>query len=253
MNTLYVILPCYNEQDNVETLIDNWCIQKTDLYDKGYNLKIIAIDDKSTDNTKDIIQEQILLHKEISPLFHTENQGLGGGLLNGLTLFAVESAEGDIVIVMDADNTHDPHYAFTMIEQIESGSDCAIASRYCSASRAFGIAPYRSMLSTCAKLYYQIVLGIPNIKDYTCGFRAYRASIIKKAHMVYKDKLVVERSFACMMELLYKLYQIDAKITEVPFELRYDFKQGKSKMKVMKTIQASIITAMKLRLNLEMR
>jgi dolichol-phosphate mannosyltransferase len=249
MKKVYAILPCYNEQDNLENLIQKWYLQETKLSKRGYLLRIIAIDDKSTDKTKYIIQRQMKLHKEIYPIFHKENLGLGGGLLNGLTLFAKESEKGDIVIVMDSDNTHDPKYVHAMIKQIECGYDCVIASRFCNDSITAGVIFYRKFLTICAKLFYQIVLGIPKVNDYTCGFRAYSANIIKKGFMVYKQNLIIERSFACMMELLYKLHKINAKITEIPFELRYDFKKGQSKMKVMRTMYASIITAISLRIS----
>lgn len=248
MNTVFVILPCYNEQDNIEILIDKWYIEQKKIYDKGYLLKIIAIDDKSNDNTKGIIKKLVIQHKEIFPIYFPENMGLGGGLFYGLKYFALESNDGDIAVVMDADNTHNPQYIFVMIDRIISGYDCVIASRYCKCSHIKGITTDRSLLTLCAKLYYQLILGIPKIKDYTCGFRAYSSSIIKKAHKIYSDKLVEEKSFACMMELLYKLYLIDAKISEIPFELRYDLKKGKSKMRIIATIKSSLLTAIRLRL-----
>lgn len=251
MKTLYILLPCYNEQDNLITLISNWYKQKSSIYEKGYDFKIIIIDDKSTDDTKAVIEAQKNLYKEIIPLYHAENKGLGGGILSGLNLFASTSTNNnDIVIVMDADNTHDPKYANSMIEKIESGADCVIASRYCNSSKVIGLANYRHILSTCAKYYYQTVLRIPNVRDYTCAYRAYNSGIIQKAFLIYKDKLIEEKSFACMMELLYKLHVINANITEVPFGLRYDFKQGDSKMKVTETIIASILTSMKLKFSI---
>lgn len=248
MKSLYVLLPCYNEQDNIRILIDKWLIQKSLLYQKGYRLKIIAIDDKSIDNTLNIIKEQAAMHNEIIPVFFNDNKGLGGGLLYGLLCFANESSSEDILIVMDADNTHEPKYSTLMIENIENGYDCVIASRFCNGSKIEGVKGYRNVLTLCAKLYYQSLLRIPNVRDYTCGYRSYSSKIIKKAYSVYNDKLVEEKSFACMMELLYKLFLIDARIKEIPFKLRYDYKIGKSKMKILKTIQSSIITAIKLKL-----
>lgn len=249
MKTLFVILPCYNEQENIKILLDKWLEQKLQLAKKGYNLKIISIDDKSTDCTKDIIQKLTSDHREIIPLLHQKNQGLGGAISTGLIFFALHSSDEDIALIMDADNTHDPIYVYSMIKEIEEGFDCVIASRYCSKSKVTGLSQYRNILTICAKFYYQILLGIPKIKDYTCGYRAYRSNIIKKAYQVFDGMLVTERSFACMMELLYKLHIINAKIAEVPFELRYDLKKGKSKMNVFRTIKASVITAIKLRIS----
>ena len=106
------------------------------------------------------------------------------------------------------------------------------------------------MLSYFAKLYYTFMLNVKNVRDYTCGYRAYKYSAVSKAKEKYRDKLVTQSSFACMMEVLYKISKIGAKFDEVPFVLRYDNKGGQSKMRVFKTIFNSLITALKLKLGI---
>ena len=104
-------------------------------------------------------------------------------------------------------------------------------------------------MSWGARVFYTMMLGVKNVKDYTCGYRAYTYSIIHKALAVYKDKLVERRSFACMMEVLYKFSLVGAKFDEIPFELRYDHKQGESKMRIVKTVKESMQTAVSLRIH----
>ena len=128
-------------------------------------------------------------------------------------------------------------------------SDCVIASRYCNKSETKGVSPIRLFMSWGAKQYYSAVLQVKNVKDYTCGYRAYTYDIIKKAYDEYGDDMVERRSFACMMEVLYKLNLIGAKFDEVPFELRYDHKEGESKMRIIKTMRESLSTAMSLRIH----
>ena len=86
-----------------------------------------------------------------------------------------------------------------------------------------------------------------NVRDYTCGYRVYKYEIIDKAFSEYGDAFVEKKTFACMMEVLYKLYKLGAVFDEVPFVLRYDNKEGESKMRIMKTIKDSLITALSLR------
>ena len=75
----------------------------------------------------------------------------------------------------------------------------------------------------------------------------YTYNIIQKARDTYGENIAERRTFACMMEVLYKLAKIGAKFDEVPFVLRYDHKQGDSKMRVFKTAKDSILTAFSLR------
>ena len=74
--------------------------------------------------------------------------------------------------------------------------------------------------------------------------------ILKKAKNKYGDKLVERKTFSCMMEVLYKLSKIGCVFAEVPFTLRYDKKEGESKMKILNTVKDSLFTAFKLRFNI---
>lgn len=169
--------------------------------------------------------------------------------MTAMRTFLKAGSDRDVCVVMDGDNTHDPIYTLSMLSKIESGADCVIASRYCNASITKGVSPFRLFLSWGARLYYSILLQVEGVKDYTCGYRAYSYAIINKAYATFGDKLVERRSFACMMELLYKLSLCNATFDEIPFELRYDHKTGESKMRILKTVRDSFLTAISLRLN----
>ena len=77
---------------------------------------------------------------------------------------------------------------------------------------------------------------MPNVKDYTSGYRAYRAGIIKKANNFYHKNFLQEKDFVIQLEILYKLSKFNPRTTEVPLILRYDKKYGKSKLKIVKNI-----------------
>jgi dolichol-phosphate mannosyltransferase len=73
---------------------------------------------------------------------------------------------------------------------------------------------------------------VRGVRDYTCGYRAYRIGVLKKAVARYGDKLVAERGFACMVELLLKLNALGVRFAEIPMQLRYDQKPTATKMDV---------------------
>ena len=251
MKTLYAILPCYNEEKNIGKLIDEWNKQKQKLKKQDIDLKVIAIDDKSTDNTKNKILDKKNEYNNVDIIIHDENKGLRGGINTAIEYFNGNARKEDLLVLMDGDNTHNPKYIHEMIKLIEEGNNCVIASRYREGSSIKGLAKSREKMSDFAKIYYTAVLHIPNVKDYTCGYRLYTYDIIDKLLKKYGENPIKEKSFACMMELLYKVYLVGGKFDEVGFELRYDQKQGASKMKVAKTAIRSITTALKLRLNVK--
>lgn len=247
MNKLFVMLPCYNEEHNISDLIDNWIAQKDFLLSKGYELQINPIDDCSTDATKSIMLEK---HEQypfiVTPIFHSHNMNLGGGINTSLGYFLDNGNESDLMCIMDGDNSHDPKYIQNLLPQLQNGVECVIASRYCKGSKIFGVPLHRILMSYMARVYYTILLRVPNVKDYTCGYRLYKYQAVKRLAERFKNPIIEEKSFACMMELLYKLYLTGTKFDEIGFILRYDNKRGNSKMKVLSTTGKSLSMALKL-------
>ena len=139
-----------------------------------------------------------------------------------------------------------------MLDKIGEGkttlsSDVIIASRYHKGSKIQGVSKYRLFTSEGAKYVYSAILPVKNVRDYTCGYRLYTSDILKSCYQCFGNSIIEESGFTCMAELLYKLHVVGARFDEIPFELRYDYKQGKSKMKVMKTAIYSIKLAFHLR------
>lgn len=249
MNKIFAMLPCYNEEENIEQLLNKWLLTGEKLRDIQYKLVIVGIDDKSTDNTLAILHRLAAEFSEIVVIEHMYNLGLGGGLKTAFRYFMQNGELGDYCVIMDGDNSHDPKYLFSMIRIIDKGNyDCIIASRYCNNSETIGVPRFRLLLTFLAKAYYKCLLHVPNVNDYTCGYRLYSYGIVKKAMEKFEENLITHNSFACMMEVLYKLYLVGCRFSEVPFSLRYDAKKGKSKMKIFRTIKESIFTAIDIKL-----
>lgn len=244
-----VILPAYNEEENIETMVLRWQDFREVLNHKyGLELQIVAINDGSIDRTKEIAERLEIEHDNFTLVSHPNNKGLGEAVKTGITYFVGQCADSTYLCLMDCDNTQNPVYITDMLDRIdETASDVVIASRYQKGAEVKGVSGIRLLMSGGAKYVFSVLLHIPNVKDYTCGYRLYKRSILLSAVERFGDELIAESGFACMVELLYKLYCCGAVFAEVPFALRYDYKKGASKMAVLKTAVNSILSALQLK------
>lgn len=226
-----VVLPAYNEEANIGNLLRRIF---ESLTDENLGFSIIVVNDGSSDRTQQILEEY---GREfpLSVYHHESNQGLGATLRDGLREAAEVAVERDIVITMDADESHTPGLMIRMIRMIREGYDVVIASRYQRGSRVYGLSLHRRIISRAASLLMRLLFPTSGVSDYTCGYRAYRAEALKQAYSLYGDSLVDEEGFQCMVDILLKLRRLPLIFGEVPLILRYDLKRGPSKMRLMRT------------------
>jgi len=228
----YILLPAYNEERDIASLLIRIRDAMTGL---PVNYQILVVNDGSHDRTLEILRGmQPELPLEV--LDHGINKGLGQAMLTGLRRAAGLMKDEDVLITMDADNTHDPCLAGAMREKVAQGADVVIASRYEQGGQEIGLARHRSILSRGASTLLKLFFPIPGAKDFTCGYRAYRGTILRRVYALYGDRLIEEHGFTCMAEILIKMGAAGARVAEVPLVLRYDLKSGPSKMKVSRTI-----------------
>ena len=227
---IYILLPAYNEEKNLKIIFKK--IEKN-FKDKK-KIKVILIDDCSSDNTKKIALKKnnfkIVYEK------HIKNKGLNITMETGLKLINKKTKLEDIVISLDSDNTHPISLIPKMVKKISQGNDIVIASRFVKGSKVIGLSFWRQIMSHGAKLIFKLFYPFKNLNDYTCNFRAYKAQLIKK---VLKNKdFFKNEDFNIAAKILLSLISNDRKlkIEEIPFTLRYDLKIGNSKMKIFKTI-----------------
>lgn len=242
MNEIEIVLPAYNEEENVYELVNEWQKHRQALKE-NYNLilKIILVNDGSSDRTKAIGEKLQNKYDNFILVNHEKNKGLGMAVKSGIEYVVKNLPESKYVCIMDCDNTHDPKYIFSMLEKEKlTKGDIVIASRYQKGSSVKGLSLFRKTTCIGAKCVYSTILRVTNVRDYTCGYRLYKRSILEKLIEKFDGKIIEETGFTCMVELLYKLYICKAVFAEVPFELRYDLKKGESKMRVMKTSFNSI-------------
>jgi dolichol-phosphate mannosyltransferase len=229
---IYIVLPAYNEEAGLEALVSRL---KTTMDTLPTSYQILVVNDGSTDRTLEIA-ERLTGMLPLQVIDHGQNKGLGEALRSGLSKAGHLCGPEDIIITMDADNTHPPELIPTLLAKIDSGCDLAIASRYVSGAEEVGLSFHRKLLSRAASSLLKTFFPIAGAQDYTCGYRAYKATIVKKALAIYGDAFVQERGFTSIVEILLRPRQLGLRCCEVPLVLRYDYKQGASKMPVLKTI-----------------
>lgn len=249
MNKITVVLPAYNEEESIEALLEKWEQQRSLLEEAhGLSLGIVVIDDGSDDGTAAIVERLAQMNPDITLVRHRQNQGLGAGVRTGIAYFLEQCGDSPYLCIMDADNTQDPMYIGSMLDAIRIGDrHVVIASRYRKGSQVEGVSPLRLAMSSGARLVFTVLLRVPGVRDYTCGYRLYERNKLQEAADRFGESLIEENGFTCMVELLYKLYCCGAVFAEIPFHLRYDRKLGSSKMSVARTSINSWIVAMRLK------
>lgn len=238
---LLIALPCYNEAENLPFLLDGYK-QLASFYGNGIGIKVIVIDDCSKDNTQSVLASlsaELKTSISLCVIRHPENRGLTGGLITAVSHFAeaAHSVNPPLAMcLMDGDNSHNPGNIPSMLLKILEGYDVVVASRYQPGSRIEGVNLIRRLLSRGMGILFKIRRSIPGVSDYSCGYRLYSPEIIRRLHSKFGEKPVTQKNFSCMVELLLNCHDSGAICTEVPFLLRYDLKQGESKMQFWKTI-----------------
>ncbi|WP_231648399.1 glycosyltransferase [Saccharothrix sp. NRRL B-16348] len=226
----HVVLPAYNEAASLPPLLT----RLAEASPAG-ELTAWVVDDGSSDGTADVVADG-WPGLDVRLVSHPVNLGLGQAVQSGLRAVLAEAGDEDVVVVMDADDTHDPALILRMRQEIEAGADVVICSRFVDGGDDATAPPLRRLLSRGAAVLFRRVLRVDGVRDCTSGFRAYRVSLLARAERHWGERLIEERGFACMVELLLKLRHCRPVVTEVPLALRYDRKHGPSKIRIVRTV-----------------
>lgn len=240
-------LPAYDEELALPPLLDAMAaLRETQIPD----LCVIVVDDGSRDSTPQVVRSQSETRPWLSLAQHERNMGLAQAIRTGFETALDRAGDDDIVVTLDADNTQPPDTIPAMLAKLAQGYDVVVASRYQPGAKVYGVPGIRQVYSQGLALAFQMVFGVRGIRDYSCGFRAYRAATLRAAYEYYgKNGFVTEQGFACMVEILLQLNRMGGvRFAEVPFILRYDLKPTPTKMNVLRTIQDTLRLGLKHRL-----
>lgn len=216
MSKNIVIIPTYNEIENVEKMIHT-------VFALPREFDLLIVDDGSPDGTANKVKE---LQAQYPNRLHIEERkgklGLGTAYIHG---FKWALAKGyDYIFEMDCDFSHNPADLPRLLEACEKGADVAVGSRYCKGGKVGNWPIGRILMSYFASVYVRMVLWI-SVKDTTAGFKCYRRKVLETIDL---DKIRF-MGYAFQIEMKYSAIKKGFKIVEVPI-LFVDRVLGVSKM-----------------------
>jgi dolichol-phosphate mannosyltransferase len=225
---IYILLPAYNEESSLKPLLEK--IEAV-IHKMSSNHTVVVVNDGSSDDSASILTE-VSARYPIKILTHKYNRGLGETIRDGLEYIADVASPDDIIIRMDCDDTHHPKYIPSMVEKLQDGYEVVTASRYAEGGGQIGVDWYRRAISRIANLLMKTVFPIHGVKEYTCGFRAYRVSFIQDALEIFGNRFIDLKGmgFTGTVEKMIKCRMMGARVAEIPFVLRYDKKTSPSKV-----------------------
>ena len=232
-----LVLPAFNEAQNLLQLLP--AVEALAVEAPELGLRVLLVDDGSTDGTSKVGQTPWRVPVEV--LMHPRNQGLAAAFRTGLLEAMGQAKADDAIVVMDADNSHLPEQIPALLRALEAGADVAIASRYRRGAQVRGVPRHRRALSTGMSVLFRAIAALPGVRDYSCGYRAYRAGLLQDAWRTQGERLFAQEGFACMVAMLLRLQEQGARFAEIPLDLRYDRKAGASKMKVGSTVARTLV------------
>ncbi len=234
-----IIIPTYNEQENIGQTIRD--LEEEFKKIKDHNMNVLVIDSNSTDKTKQIVEDLQKEHKNIFLVVEKEKSGLGGAYIMAMK-YAMDKMQADTVFEFDADGSHQPKYIPGMVEKLANGADVVVGSRYVkggSMPKDWGF--NRKFVSYVGNFVAQTVLFLPQYKDITSGFRGTKTKFLKRIDL---DGLY-SKQFAYKIHLYYELHKLGAKIVEYPIDF-IDRSKGRSKFPT-NNVRDSLLLCFKLR------
>ena len=118
------------------------------------------------------------------------NRGLGETSRDNFEAAAKLSIENDVIVRLDCDDTHEPEFILSMIQKVVEGYDVVIASRFARGGGQQGVSAYRAFISSGANIFMKLFFPMRGVREYSCGYRAYSASIIKNAISTYGNSFI---------------------------------------------------------------
>ncbi len=225
MAAAVVIIPTYNERDNLRPLTER-------VLALGLPLDILFIDDGSPDGTGDLADELARSHPEVSVIHRSGKLGYASAVIEGFR--AALQRNYDSILQMDADLSHDPG-AIPAILQAAGNHDLVLGSRYIGGVRVINWDMSRVLLSWVANVYVRSITGLP-VRDATTGFRCYRRSILERLDFGH----LKASGYAFQIEMAHRIWKSGGHLTEVPI-IFYGREKGRSKMSRRIVIEAAVL------------
>ena len=226
-----VVLPTFNEKENIGEMIER--LNKM-FSDYNYLGEIIVVDDKSPDGTAGIVREIGLEKKNVRVIVRDTREGVGAAHNTGYA-----AAEGDVIVSMDADLSHNPEDIPRLMAKLDEGYDFVVGSRYMEGGSTDK--PLKNIIvSILGSRFISTVLKV-RIHDFTNGFRAIRKDVFEA---IFPE--IRETGNAFLMETIYYAQKYGYRVTEVPTSF-IERTRGESKTQVGKESRKTMIASLRLK------
>ncbi len=215
MNSALVIIPTYNEAENLAPITSAVLAVES-------RVDILVVDDNSPDGTGNVADGLARKEPRIQVLHRKKKEGLGKAYLHAFR-WALDAGY-PYIIEMDADFSHDPRYLKVLLDEAISGTDLVLGSRYVAGGGTVNWGPTRRAISRGGSLYARSILGV-RIRDLTGGFKCFRRAVLEAIDL----NAVKSSGYAFQIELTYRALKAGFRIREVPIVFE-DRRVGQSKM-----------------------
>lgn len=214
LGRVLVIIPTYNERDNIETIIDRVLRSVPDA-------NALVVDDGSPDGTGKVVDELAANDARVHAMHRSEKAGLGAAYIAGFR-WGLERGY-DVLVELDADGSHAPEQLPRLLAALRN-ADLVLGSRWVAGGTVVNWPKSRELISRCANLYTRIALGI-SLRDATGGYRAYRRGVLESIDL----GSVASQGYCFQVDLAWRAVRGGFRVVEVPITFA-DRERGESKM-----------------------
>jgi dolichol-phosphate mannosyltransferase len=233
---ILVVIPTYNEADNLPNLVAS-------LASLGLDLGVLVVDDASPDGTAALALGLRQTYPWLNVLQRQGKLGLGTAYVDGFT-WALAHSDASLVVQMDADFSHDPLAVPSLVQAARQGA-VAIGSRYVPGGQVKNWKLGRRLLSRGGSLYARLILGLP-LRDVTGGFKCWPRPVLQALDL----GRVVSDGYAFQVEMNYRAFSRGCRLVEVPICFE-DRRVGQSKMTMGIGLEAlAVVWRLRLQKNL---
>jgi dolichol-phosphate mannosyltransferase len=225
-----VVVPTYNERDNIERLVE-------EVLSQGPDIQILIVDDNSPDGTGDIADELAKRLSEVHVLHRAGKLGLGSAYREGFR-YALD-AGAEFIVEMDADFSHDPAKIPEFLEAAK-GADVVVGSRYLNGVSVVNWPIRRLILSYLANVYTRVVTGL-RISDCTGGFKCFNRKVLEAIGL---DSIKSD-GYSFQIEMNHRAVETGFTVAEIPI-IFIDRHAGSSKMS-KKIVREAVVMVWRLR------
>ncbi|MGD0843147.1 MAG: polyprenol monophosphomannose synthase [Geobacteraceae bacterium] len=226
-----VVVPTYNERDNIERLV-------ADILAQDEGIEVLVVDDDSPDGTGEIVDRMAAGNPRLHALHRPGKLGLGSAYCDGFRLALDKGAE--YIVEMDADFSHDPAMLPVFFEKMKD-FDLVIGSRYLNGVSVVNWPLRRLMLSYFANVYTRFITGL-KISDCTGGFKCFRRTVLESIDL----SRIKSDGYSFQIEMNYRCVENGFRIGEIPI-IFVDRHAGSSKMS-RKIVREAVFIVWKLKI-----